>query len=289
GKIVLLENYDMNMARYLVQGVDVWLNNPRRPYEASGTSGQKAAMNGVINFSVLDGWWEEGYDGTNGWSIQGSNNADWETQERENTESIYRLLEQEIVPLYYNQGKLPVQWVSRMKRSISSLAPVYNTDRMVMDYTDATYIPTLKRTLSFISNQYDLATKVADYKTFIKANWHYVKFLEVNDGSGSRSSTSMGKAADIGLTTKEVTATIKFGPVWYKDTVVELLYYEEHPDRWQQIIVTMNPVKELDNRVVQYRATIPSHLRHGAHFSLRVRPVSPSFAASFELPLVTTL
>ncbi|MCR8632864.1 alpha-glucan family phosphorylase [Paenibacillus radicis (ex Xue et al. 2023)] len=290
GKIILLENYDMNMARYLVQGVDVWLNNPRRPYEASGTSGQKAAMNGVINFSVLDGWWEEGYDGTNGWSIEGSNGADNEKLARENTESIYRLLEQEIVPLYYNQGKLPVQWVSRMKRSITTLAPVYNTDRMVMDYTNETYIPTLKRTMALVTDQYDLATKVADYKNFIKANWHFVKFLEINDGSGSRSVSSADAIPDISKSTKEVTSTIKFGPIWYKDTVVELLYYEEQPNhQWQQVIVTMNAVKELDNRVVQYSAVVPSHLRHGSHFSLRVRPVSPNFATAFELPLVTTL
>lgn len=289
GKIILLENYDMNMARYLVQGVDVWLNNPRRPYEASGTSGQKAAMNGVINFSVLDGWWEEGYDGSNGWSIEGSQEADNDRLARENTESIYRQLEQEIVPLYYNQGSLPVQWVERMKRSIATLTPVYNTDRMVMDYTNLTYVPTIKRTLSLIANQFDLATKVADYKNFIKANWQQVKFLEINDGSSSRPSSSDSLSAASGRLTKEVTATLRFGPIWYKDTVVELIYYEEQADKWQQVIVTMNPVKELDNRVVQYRASIPSHLRHGPHFSARVRPVSPNFATSFELPLMTSL
>ncbi|NOU95806.1 alpha-glucan family phosphorylase [Paenibacillus sp. LMG 31456] len=289
GKIVLLENYDMNMARYLVQGVDVWLNNPRRPYEASGTSGQKAAMNGVINFSVLDGWWEEGYDGTNGWSIEGNSGADGDIQARENTESIYRLLEQEIVPLYYNQGKLPAQWVSRMKRSIGTLAPVYNTDRMVMEYTNTTYIPTIKRTMSLVANQYDLATKVADYKNFIKANWHFVKFLEVNDGSVKRPLNSTDRIPELSQLTKEITSTLKFGPIWYKDTVVELLYYVEQPNhQWQQVTVTMNAVKELDNRVVQYSATVPAHLRHGSHFSLRVRPVSPNFATSFEMPIVTT-
>ncbi|CAG7649382.1 alpha-glucan family phosphorylase [Paenibacillus allorhizosphaerae] len=283
GKIVLLENYDMNLARYLVQGVDVWLNNPRRPHEASGTSGQKAALNGVINFSVLDGWWEEGYDGSNGWSIEMNNEADWATQERENTESIYRLLENEIIPLYYNQGALPTQWVNRMKRSIRTLAPVYNTDRMVMDYTNETYAPSLARTRHFIANDYEEAIKVADYKQFILQHWHQVRIIEVNDGSGKARVAS--QAAD---PLKEVSVTVKFGPVWYKDTAVEIVYYEEHSGRWQQRVIEMEPSRQLDDSTVIYRASIPAHLKHGPHFSVRVHPISPNFARRFELPLVTT-
>lgn len=289
GKIVLLENYDINMARHLVQGVDVWLNNPRRPYEASGTSGQKAAMNGVINFSVLDGWWEEGYDGSNGWSIHGSNDADWQKQEQENTESIYRLLEQEIVPLYYNQGPLPLQWISRMKRSIQTLAPVYNTDRMVMDYTNSVYVPALQRTLKFLENNHDAATKVADFKRFIKANWHHVRILEIKDGAGKPSAGPTAQIASVSSAMrKEISATVRFGPVWYKDTAVELVYYEERPDGWHPVVVPMEPYRELEDRVVLYRASIPSHLQHQAHYSIRVRPVSANFATDFELPLLTS-
>ncbi|WP_426451614.1 alpha-glucan family phosphorylase [Paenibacillus sp. S-38] len=276
GRVVLLENYDMNLARYLVQGVDVWLNNPRRPYEASGTSGEKAAMNGVINFSVLDGWWEEGYDGTNGWSIEANNEADFETQERENTESIYRVLEEEIVPLYYRESGVRSSWVKRMKRSIVTLGPVYNTDRMVMDYTNVTYVPSLQRTGHFLANGNEEATKVADYKRFIRENWHHVRIVEVNDG-GVRTGE------------KEVTATVKFGPVWYKDTAVEIRYYEERPGGWEPVLVTMEPARELEERTVLYRASIPGHLKHGAHFSVRVHPVSPNFIRRFELPLLTTL
>ncbi|MCZ8513785.1 alpha-glucan family phosphorylase [Paenibacillus filicis] len=281
GKIVLLENYDMNLARCLVQGVDVWLNNPRRPYEASGTSGQKAALNGVINFSVLDGWWEEGYDGSNGWAIEGRNEADWESQERENTESIYRVLEQEIVPVYYNQGALPSQWVARMKRSIQTLAPLFNTDRMVMDYVNAAYVPSLKRTQKFVANNYEEATKVADYKRFILDNWHRVKITEVND-NGARSTGSAGEAL------KEVNATVRFGPVWFKDVAVELIYYKEQEEGWHQVIVEMEPLRHLDDNTVVYRTAVPAHLKHGSYFSLRVHPVSANFARRFELPLVTT-
>ncbi len=276
GKVVLLENYDMNLARYLVQGVDVWLNNPRRPYEASGTSGQKAAMNGVLNFSVLDGWWEEGYDGTNGWSVHGTNDADWETQERENTESIYTVLENEIIPLYYRDGELPSGWVARMKRSIRTLTPAYNTNRMVMDYTNGSYVPSLQRTKHFISNAYDAATKVADYKRFMTQNWKQVRIKEVADGG---SGAFGGK--------KEVSATVAFGPVWHQDTAVELVYYEERPDGWHPVVVTMTQAKELADNTYLYRAVIPAHLRHVAHFHVRVHPISANFARSFELPLVT--
>jgi starch phosphorylase len=292
GKIVLLENYDINMARHLVQGVDIWLNNPRRPYEASGTSGQKAAMNGAINFSILDGWWEEGYDGSNGWSIDGNNEADPQTQELENTESIYQTLEQKIVPLYYNQGKLSTEWVLRMKRSIQTLTPVYNTNRMVMDYTNKAYIPSVKRTLQFMDNQLDLVTKVADYKRFIISNWHHVHVNEVRDVSIDGNSRVMTPtAADSSGYTgplKGVTARIAFGPIWYKDTVVEIVYYEQRDNGWFPVVVAMEPLLELEDRIVQYHATIPAHLEHLAHYKIRIRPVSASFVSSFELPLFTT-
>ncbi|UUZ97502.1 alpha-glucan family phosphorylase [Paenibacillus sp. P25] len=280
GKIVLLENYDINLARALVQGVDVWLNNPRRPYEASGTSGQKAALNGVINFSVLDGWWEEGFDGSNGWSIDGRTDADWETQEKENVESIYRTLEQEIIPLYYNQGTLPFQWVSRMKRSIMTLSPKYNTHRMVIDYVNDAYIPSLKRTRLFVADGYEEAKKVADYKRFILENWHQVRISEVND-EGPRSTGGAGE------TLKEVNATVKFGPVWFKDTAVELVYYEHRHDGWHQVVLPMEPIRQLSENIVVFRANILEHLKHGPHFSIRIHPISASFARRFELPLVT--
>lgn len=285
GKIILLENYDMNLSRSLVQGVDVWLNNPRRPYEASGTSGQKAAMNGVMNFSVLDGWWEEGYDGTNGWSIDADPHADPAAQDRDNMESIYRKLEQEIVPLYYNQAPIPVQWVARMKRSISTLAPLYNTDRMVMDYANETYVPSLRRTQLFVADGYAEATKVADYKRFILQNWHHVRVIEVNDGS-ARADNGVSDTPSM-TQLKEVMATVRFGPVWYQDTAVELIYYEEKPDGWHQVVVPMDSARQLGDGAVVYRAMIPSHLKHGPHFSVRVLPVSANFARRFEVPLVT--
>jgi len=142
GKLVFLEDYDMNLARYLIQGVDVWLNTPRRPMEASGTSGQKAALNGVLNFSILDGWWREGYNGANGWAIgTDDSHPDRKFQDDMDAEDLYDTLENEIVPLFYarSSGDLPLEWISRMKESIRTLAPEFSMRRMVKDYANDLY------------------------------------------------------------------------------------------------------------------------------------------------------
>ena len=144
GRVVFLENYDMRVARMLVQGVDLWLNTPRRPQEASGTSGQKAAGNGVLNCSILDGWWPEGYDGDNGWAI-GAAEASGSEDERDEADafSLYHLLEEEIVPAYYERDEhdRPLEWIRRMKRAVASVGPRFSSDRMVRDYTELAYLP----------------------------------------------------------------------------------------------------------------------------------------------------
>jgi starch phosphorylase len=130
------------LARYLVQGVDVWLNTPRRPKEASGTSGQKAALNGVLNCAVLDGWWREGYNGRNGWAI--GEDREWEDEEAQDAadaESLYQILENEVIPLYYERSadELPYEWLGWVKESISSLAPQFSMRRMMKEYVDIMY------------------------------------------------------------------------------------------------------------------------------------------------------
>jgi starch phosphorylase len=145
GRLVFLEDYDMNLARYLIQGVDVWLNTPRRPNEASGTSGQKAAMNGVLNFSVLDGWWHEGYNGNNGWAIGDDQEyASFDQQDDADAKNLYDTLENEIIPLFYHERSadgLPGDWIARMKESIRTLSPRFSIRRMVKEYTERMYIP----------------------------------------------------------------------------------------------------------------------------------------------------
>ena len=147
GRIAFVEDYDMHMGRYLKQGADVWLNNPRRPREASGTSGMKAALNGVPNLSILDGWWVEGYNGANGWAIgENKNFDDPEMQDAADAESLYQLLEEEIVPLYFNRDRddVPRGWVQLMKESIRSNAAMFSMRRMVKEYAERLYIPALK-------------------------------------------------------------------------------------------------------------------------------------------------
>jgi len=143
GRLVFLEDYDMNLARYLVQGVDVWLNTPRRPNEASGTSGMKAALNGALNFSVLDGWWREAYNGHNGWAIGDDADLDAESQDEADAQSLYATLENEIIPLFYEResGGLPLAWIERMKESLRTVTPQFSTRRMVKEYVKRLYLP----------------------------------------------------------------------------------------------------------------------------------------------------
>jgi len=153
GKFVFIEDYDINVGRYLVQGVDVWLNNPRRPLEASGTSGQKVVLNGGLNLSVLDGWWAEAYDGLNGFAIgHGRTHSNMDVHDTRDGEDLYRVLRDELVPLYYSRDRdgLPRGWIKRMKRTIRTLGWRFNADRMVMDYTLKCYIPAAGGTSSEI-------------------------------------------------------------------------------------------------------------------------------------------
>jgi starch phosphorylase len=147
GRFVFLEDYDINLARHLVQGVDVWLNTPQRPMEASGTSGQKAAINGVLNFSVLDGWWREGYNGKNGWAIGEDSAEDApDLQDQKDEESLFSILEKEIIPLYYNERSsddIPTEWLDRVKESIRTISPRFGTRRMLKEYTCDLYVPAI--------------------------------------------------------------------------------------------------------------------------------------------------
>ena len=183
GKIFILENYNIGIARYLVSGVDVWLNNPRRPMEASGTSGQKASVNGVINFSVLDGWWAEGYNSKNGWTI-GTNEEylSYEIQDDADSNSIYHTLESKIIPTYYDQDKNGIsnKWVEIMKNSIISTGCNYSTSRMLCDYTNKLYMPLIRLYKDYYS---DLST-VADYdewKNKMILNWDKIKIEQANN------------------------------------------------------------------------------------------------------------
>ena len=183
GKIFLLENYNIAMSQYLVSGVDVWLNNPRRPMEASGTSGQKASANGVVNFSVLDGWWAEGYNQENGWTI--GTNAEYNSYEEQDiadSQSMYRTLEDKIIPTYYNKNEegISPKWIRIMKNSIISTGGKYSTARMLVDYTNNLYMPLCNLTKKYYKN----VDTVAEYNLWKKnlyINWKDIKITQTNN------------------------------------------------------------------------------------------------------------
>jgi starch phosphorylase len=189
-KFVFLENYDMNVARYLVQGVDVWLNNPRRPYEASGTSGMKAAANGVLNCSVLDGWWEEGFalDPSVGWAIgHGEMYPDAGYQDYIESQALYDLLEKQIAPTFYDRGVdgVPHEWVRRMKTAMRVLAPVFSTNRMVREYAERLYLPAARRGAQLAAGDLARATTLSTNKDRLRHHWPDIKVLGVHtSGNG---------------------------------------------------------------------------------------------------------
>jgi starch phosphorylase len=179
GKIVFLENYDMNIARHLISGVDVWLNTPRRPREASGTSGQKAALSGVPNFSVLDGWWAEGYDGSNGWAIgEDREYKDLATQDEADAYSFYTTLEEEIIPAFYSRDAdtgVPGEWVRIMKNSIRTCAPRFSMRRMVIDYTERYYLPAAIQGDLYQAGVWALAKQMVNWRASLRSRWHNVR------------------------------------------------------------------------------------------------------------------
>ncbi len=183
GKIFLLENYNIGIARYLVSGVDVWLNNPRRPMEASGTSGQKASVNGVLNFSISDGWWAEGYNSKNGWVI-GSDlqYSSYEEQDIADSESIYHILEEKIIPAYYNKDKngISATWMDLMKNSIMSTGGKYSTSRMVVDYVNNMYMPLCNLNNKYFNNLEDV-TSFSSWKNDLRNNWNDIKIVQMSN------------------------------------------------------------------------------------------------------------
>ncbi|PYJ24750.1 MAG: alpha-glucan phosphorylase, partial [Verrucomicrobia bacterium] len=196
-RIVFLEDYDSYIARRLLQGVDLWLNYPLRPMEASGTSGMKAAPNGGINLSVLDGWWREGYNGNNGWAIGAEiDDGSVEFQNEVDASSLYQLLENQIIPLYYAKpdGKLPLAWLQLMRESIRSVTPVFNTQRMVKEYTERLYIPAAKSYENFSRDGCDAATQLSQWKSQIRKDWPQVQIFDVQISNKDRQNVLVGES-----------------------------------------------------------------------------------------------
>jgi hypothetical protein len=180
GKVIFLEDYDIELAKYLTRGVDIWLNTPTRPLEASGTSGEKAVMNGTIHFSVLDGWWVEGYRAFAGWALPKKRTYEnQELQDDIDAETIYNMLEYEIVPAYYsfNNKGIPVEWVSLIKNTMVKIAPEFTMKRMIDDYYEKFYSKLFKRNKYLIDNNFEKAKELAAWKKTIKDEWDNIEVL----------------------------------------------------------------------------------------------------------------
>jgi starch phosphorylase len=224
-RIVFLEDYDMVVARYLVQGVDVWLNTPRRPHEASGTSGMKATANGALNLSVLDGWWDEGYTPETGWAIgRGEDYAEDEAeyQDRVEANAIYDLLEKEIVPLFYERGRdgLPRGWIAKMKAAMRDHAGVFNTNRMVREYTERCYLPSAARGQRLWAEDQHRAKALAAWKAKIRQQWGRIRidrvWTERPDGEDLKVGDQLQVQAEVylgELKPTDVSVQLYYGPV----------------------------------------------------------------------------
>ena len=197
GKILFLPNYDMDLARRMVQGVDVWMNTPTRPQEASGTSGEKAAMNGVMHFSVLDGWWVEGYQKDAGWALPMERT--YENQEFQNeldAELIYNIIESEIAPAFYDRGENGIsgKWSGFIKNTIAKVASNFTSNRMLTDYEDKFYIPMSRRFHRLSENNYALATQIAEWKRKVSREWESVQVDALILPDKSKQIISLGKS-----------------------------------------------------------------------------------------------
>ncbi|MHB1425480.1 MAG: alpha-glucan family phosphorylase [Gemmataceae bacterium] len=282
-RILFLEDYDMNVARYLVQGVDVWLNNPRRPLEASGTSGMKVACNGGLNLSVLDGWWDEGYDGENGWAIGAREEyTDLTYQDDVESRAIYDLLEQEIVPLFYNRSSdgLPRGWLKRMKRSMMTLCPVFNTGRMVAEYLTTCYLPSAQRFVRLTTDNLQKANGLAQWRQGLQRGWSQLKV----EGVEFRATDPMQVGGEMPVTVRVNLG--RFGP---DDVDVQLFHGQvdslgEIP--YPQLVSMSHNGKAKHDNVWEFHGAIPcrSSGQHG--FAVRVLPRHGDLANSYEPGLV---
>jgi glycogen phosphorylase len=227
-RVVFVDDYDIAVARALYQGADVWLNNPRRPQEACGTSGMKSALNGGLNLSILDGWWHEMFDGDNGWAISSAEDVD-DIERRDELEAsaLFDLLERQVVPLFYETygGPVPRRWLKRVRKSLTSLGPRVTASRMVADYVERLYEPTAARTDTLAADGLARARALAAWKQRVAEAWHGVHVDRVD---GDMAAVELGASRDVeavvslgSLSADDVDVQLVHGPVGQGDELTE--------------------------------------------------------------------
>ncbi|HEY4033357.1 MAG TPA: alpha-glucan family phosphorylase [Ktedonobacteraceae bacterium] len=280
GKIIFLENYDIDMARFLVCGTDVWLNNPIRPYEASGTSGQKAALNGQPNCSILDGWWAEAYNGKNGWAIgEEREYHDQEIQAEADSLSLYRLLEEEITPIFFEQDEQGVshKWLSYMKEAIRTCAPRFSMRRMVKEYTTRYYVPEIQQSIQIERNRFERERRLSVWKERVKQSWNRLELYVEGRREGQ---LSLGEGID-------VHAWVRTDGLTPNDLSVELVYGEIRDELGTaQYYLPMTYTKREQDGSYRYDLKLQPKESGSIAYNVRVVPSHPELTEKHELGLV---
>jgi starch phosphorylase len=283
--VVFLENYDMAIARMMLQGVDVWLNNPRRPEEASGTSGMKAIYNGALNLSTLDGWWDEAYDPSVGFQIGNGEEYppdQWAQQDYIEAQALYNVLENDVVPLYYNRSRdgLPRDWIGKVKNSIRKLAPFFNTHRMVAEYTENFYMPARERWLRLTTPNYEAGIALSNWRQKMYAEWNSVRIVEVR---------TSGNDLKVG-TEQEVEAIVQLGKLTPADVIVQLYYgdLDRHGIIVKGNAINMAPIADYHDQPGLYKfATKVAYRSTGEQgISVRVLPNHENLPTPFQRGLI---
>jgi glycogen phosphorylase len=282
GRLLFLEGYDLHIARRLVSGVDVWLNNPVHPLEASGTSGMKAGMNGAINLSILDGWWDEGYDGENGWAIKpASPHLDQHRRDREEARTLYELLIDRVVPLYYkrSEGGYSVPWIEMAKRSMASLLPRYDASRMLGEYVSKYYLPASRQSHRYAAEGYAGAKSIAQWKARVRAAWPGVAARRLD---APRTRIEFGD-------TIPVEVAVKLNGLEPSDVAVELLLSREARDAQPvQHLHALAPAGAMpESREQRFGLELKPALSGRLDYRIRVTPKHELLTHPFELGLAT--
>ncbi|MFO7869093.1 MAG: alpha-glucan family phosphorylase [Bacteroidales bacterium] len=286
GKIIFIENYDMNLAKQLVQGVDIWLNTPTRPLEASGTSGMKAVMNGAMNFSVLDGWWCEGYIEGAGWALpEEKTYEDQELQNNLDAETIYNILDNEIAPLYYNRDKagIPQNWVDAMKKCITNIAPKFTTKRMIDDYHINFYSKLKNRHTKMSDNNFALADDITNWKHKIAENWDSISIISVDIEKTGKEALILGESYTgvVKLDLKQISP---------EEIGIELVITEQLDADHSEIIETNQFTYETNEEHISvYTLTITPKQSGVFNFGIRMYPKHPELPHRQDFPYIKWL
>ncbi len=280
GRLLFLEGYDLHIARRLVSGVDVWLNNPVHPLEASGTSGMKAGINGVINLSILDGWWDEGYDGENGWAIKpASHELDPHRRDYEEARTLYEILQDQLIPLYYRKanGGLSPEWVRIAKRSMASLLPRYDAARMLGEYLAKFYLPAARQGHRYSDNGYEGARAAAAWKAKVRAAWPGVAGRRLDP---PRARLRFGDSMPVEV-------AVRLNGLAPQDVCVELLLARKNQSPPVEHRHELAPASGMDSGEQRYAIDLKPGLAGRLEYRVRIYPRNALLTHPFELGLMT--